>query len=447
MDLPEKSVYTVSKLTEKIRSLLEGEFPSVWVRGEISNLHRAPSGHYYLSLKDSSSQIRCALFRNQARYLRFQLEDGMEVLVWGKVSVYSSRGEYQLILDTVEPLGQGGLMLAYEQLKAKLAAEGLFDAAKKRRLPFLPRRVGLVTSPTGAAVRDMIRVASRRWSGVNLLLSPTLVQGDKAPEEIVAALERLARVPDVDVIVIGRGGGSIEDLWAFNHEAVVRAVAACPVPVVSAVGHETDYTLTDFAADVRASTPSAAMEIVVLDRRSTEDALGQFHSRLRSAMLRKLDENSALVDEMRKRLGDPRRSLNDHRQRVDELVMRLANALNNKVEGLRRDAQSLALSRLRPERLLRLMGNAQDEVSDCASRLMREWRRTLDRKKAELTAAADRLEALSPLSVLRRGYAVAQRAEDGTVITDEAAVNLGDNVRVRLNRGVIGCVVTEKSPG
>jgi len=265
MDLPNRKVYTVSEFTGKIREILEREYPSVWIQGEISNFHSAPSGHLYFILKDDAAQIRCVMFRLQSRFLKFRPEDGLHIIAWGRVSVYALRGEYQLILDTMEPLGFGSLMLAFEQLKNKLAQEGLFDESRKKPLPSFPKTVGLVTSSRGAAVKDMIRILRNRAPWVNILVSPASVQGDKAPDEITAAIQRLCAAGDVDVIIVGRGGGPIEDLWAFNDERVVRAVASCRLPIVSAVGHETDFTLTDFAADLRAPTPSADAQMLVTD--------------------------------------------------------------------------------------------------------------------------------------------------------------------------------------
>ena len=276
MELPRPRILTVSELTEEIKGLLEGKYASVWVRGEVSNFRPAASGHFYFTLKDESSQIRAVMFKTQSRFLKFRPEDGMRLMAWGRISVYTQRGEYQIIVDTMEPEGFGSLMAAFEQLKNRLAAEGLFDPAKRRPLPRFPRTVGVVTSPKGAAIRDIIRTIGRRWPATGVLLSPTVVQGEHAPASIVEALERLCRAKDVAVVIVGRGGGSIEDLWAFNDERVVRAVAGCPIPVVSAVGHETDVTLTEFPVDVGASTPTAAAEIVVPDWRDLLSDVGQF---------------------------------------------------------------------------------------------------------------------------------------------------------------------------
>ncbi|MEJ2717664.1 MAG: exodeoxyribonuclease VII large subunit, partial [Deltaproteobacteria bacterium] len=348
MELPERKIFTVTELTEQIKHLLEYEYPSVWVQGEISNFRSAPSGHYYFTLKDEHAQVRCVMFKPQNRFLKFRPESGLEVIAWGRLSVYSPRGEYQLILDTMEPRGIGSLMLAFEQLRDKLAAEGLFDEARKKKLPPFPKTVGLVTSRKGAAVRDMIRIATRRSPGIHILVSSTSVQGDRAPDEIVEALGRVTRADDVDVIIIGRGGGAIEDLWAFNDEKVVRAVAACPMPIVSAVGHETDFTLTDFAADVRASTPSSAAEIVVTDRRELQEGVLHLVARLRASVTSILDRYTRITGETVKRLYDPRRRIEERRQRLDELTTRLGLGIRRRLTVLRRETGATA-DRLRPE--------------------------------------------------------------------------------------------------
>lgn len=444
MELPERKIYTVSELTNQIRELLEREFPSVWVQGEISNFHAAPSGHTYFTLKDDNSQIRCVMFKVQYRFLRFKVEDGLKVIAWGRLSVYNLRGEYQLILDTMEPLGLGSLMLAFEQLKAKLATEGLFDERIKKQLPAFPRTIGLVTSPRGAAVRDMIRVINRRYPGIHILLSPTSVQGDKAPDEIVAALERLCSSGEPDVIIIGRGGGSVEDLWAFNDERVVRAVARCPIPIVSAVGHETDVTLTDFAADLRASTPSAAAEMVVPDRRELSDGLGHLVARLRNGMNYSLGKYAEAVSETLKRLYDPRRHIEERRMRIDDLTMRLGNAMVRRTALARKETEALT-QRLRPEYVARAVADGKARCEELKARLARSTQNVLQasRKAAENLAA--QLAGLSPLAVLERGYSITMRQDTGKVITDASSVTTGDGLRIRLHRGELLCQVTERN--
>ena len=331
MELPERKIYTVSEFTEKIREILEKEYPSVWIQGEISNFRSAPSGHLYFTLKDDAAQIRCVMFRLQGRFLKFRPEDGLNLIAWGRLSVYSLRGEYQLILDTMEPVGFGSLMLAFEQLKTKLAAEGLFDEDRKKPLPPFPKTIGLVTSPRGAVVRDMIRIIRHRGPWINIVVSPSSVQGDKAPDEITTAIRRLCETDDVDVIILGRGGGPIEDLWAFNDERVVRAVAGCRLPIISAVGHETDVTLTDFAADLRAPTPSAAAQMLVSDKRDLEAALEHFQARLRRCMTAVMDRFGSTVGELIRRLHDPLRQILEYRMRIDDLNIRLIKTTKRKL--------------------------------------------------------------------------------------------------------------------
>lgn len=446
MELPERKIYTVSELTGRIREILEREFPSLWIQGEVSNFHAAPSGHLYFTLKDDSSQIRCVLFKMQARFLKFRLDDGLDVIAWGKLSVYNLRGEYQLILDTMEPMGLGSLMLAFEQLKARLTAEGLFDERGKKPLPRFPRTVGLVTSPRGAAVRDLIRIIHRRFSGVHVLLSPTSVQGDRAPGEIVAALERLCGTGEPDVIIIGRGGGSVEDLWAFNDERVVRAVALCPVPIVSAVGHETDVTLTDFAADLRASTPSAAAELVVPDRRDLADTLLHMTARMRNSMRFSLGKRSESVKETVKRLYDPKRHIEERRMRIDDLAMRLGNAMTRRITTVASDTETIA-KRLRPEYVIHAISRCSDARDELHDRMVRSIQNVLREKGNAVKNLAVQLDSLSPLAVLERGYSITLSPETGNVIRDAASVAVGDDLRVRLHRGELACRVTATRDG
>lgn len=445
MELPERKIFTVSELTEQIKHLLEHEYPSVWVQGEISNFRSAPSGHFYFTLKDEYAQVRCVMFKPQNRFLKFRPESGLEVVAWGRVSVYSPRGEYQLILDTMEPRGIGSLMLAFEQLRDKLAAEGLFDEDRKKRLPPFPKTIGLVTSRKGAAVRDMIRIATRRSPGIHILLSSTSVQGDRAPDEIAEALERVTRAGDVDVIIIGRGGGAIEDLWAFNDEKVVRAVAACPLPIVSAVGHETDFTLTDFAADVRASTPSSAAEIVVTDRRELQESVLHLVARLRGSITNILDRCARATQETLKRLYDPRRKIEERRQRLDELTTRLGLAVRRRLTILNREASATA-ERLRPEYLRKKIEWGKEEWGILFARLERSAHECLKEARTNVASLTSRLEALSPLAVLSRGYSITMRSSTGAVVKEAASVETGEDVRIRLHRGELECVVTGRSP-
>jgi len=441
MELPERKIYTVSELTAAIREVVEDEFPSVWVQGEISNFKAAPSGHLYFTLKDDSSQIRCVMFKIQSRFLKFRPGNGLEIIAWGKLSVYSPRGEYQLIVDTMEPMGLGGLMLAFEQLKKRLQAEGLFDPSRKKTLPPLPKRVGLVTSARGAAVRDMIRIITRRFPGMDILVSPTSVQGDKAPDEIVTALERLCRAGDVDVVIIGRGGGSVEDLWAFNDERVVRAVANCPMPIVSAVGHETDFTLSDFAADLRASTPSAAAELVVPDKDELASGIAHLNARVKNSMFHALRRCNEALNETLKRLYDPRRQIQERRQNLDDLTIRMNRAVDRTLAALKRETEA-TVARLRPDHLLKAVELCKTDCRTLSAGLERFVLNAL--KEAEMTVKnlSSQLDALSPLAVLSRGYSISTRSDSGSVITDASSVKKGDDVRVRLHRGEVSCRVT-----
>ncbi len=332
-------ILTVTDLTTRIKTALESAFLDVWVEGEISNLSVPQSGHAYFTLKDEQSQIRAVLFRSSQRFLKFTLQHGLHVICRGRVSVYEPRGEYQLILEYIEPKGVGALQLAFEQLKAKLEGEGLFDLDRKKQLPLLPRRIGVITSPTGAAIRDILRVIRRRHPRMHLLISPVPVQGLEAAPAIVGALRYFNRERNVDVIIVARGGGSLEDLWAFNEEPVARAIYQSRLPVISAVGHETDYTIADFVADVRAPTPSAAAEMVV----QSEEHFRRFLSSLESGLVRglnqKIERGRAMLRQSARMLGDPRRILERQSQRIDELSSRLATGLMHHV---RRDRSRLA---------------------------------------------------------------------------------------------------------
>ncbi len=444
MELPGRKVYTVSEFTERIRELLEQQYPSVWIQGEISNLRPAPSGHMYFTLNDNTAQIRCVMFKLQNRFLKFRLHDGLQVIAWGRLSVYGARGEYQLILDTMEPAGLGGLMLAFEQIKSKLAAEGLFDPGRRKPIPSFPKTIGLVTSARGAAVRDMIRGLRRRFPSINILVSSATVQGDRAPEEITGAIDRLCNAGGVDLIIVGRGGGAMEDLWAFNDERVVRSVAYCPIPIISAVGHETDVTLTDFAADLRASTPSAAAELAVPDRRDMQETIGHLAVRLKNFMSNALDKKYAAVEELLKRLHDPRRQIQEKRITLDDLSGRMIRVMDRRIEDLRRNADSLGV-RLRPDRLKRQIQDRKEECSGLVIRLARTVRNSLNDRRNVVMNLTARLDSLSPLAVLARGYSVTVHPQTMTVVKDSRSVEIGEDVQVKLHIGDLRCRVLDKS--
>ncbi len=395
-----RQLLTVRELTRYVKDLLDEDplLRSVWVQGEISNFKWHHSGHIYFTLKDEVAQVKVVMFRSYANRLRFRPENGMQVIVQGNVTVFERDGVYQLYAAAMEPYGLGALHLEFEQLKRRLAAEGLFDEALKRPIPRLPRAVGLVTAPTGAAIRDMITVARRRFPGMRLVLAPALVQGPDAPESLIRALGLVARVPEVDVVIIGRGGGSLEDLWAFNDERLARAIRACPVPVVSAVGHETDYTIADFAADLRAPTPSAAAELVVPSRSELLGVVDGLRIRLSTAARRSVERRRIRLRALTERpvLQRPQGRVLQDRQRLDGLVRRLE-----------------------------YLGGS-----------------LLAARRRELGGLAGRLEALSPLAVLARGYAIA-RTEEGRVVKDAAQLQVGDRLDVLLHRGSVRCQVEE----
>jgi len=398
---PERKIWSVTELTARIRDLLARNFTDIWVQGEISNSHEAQSGHFYFTLKDAKAQVRCVCFKSQVRLLKFHPEDGLSVTLRGSISVYEPRGEYQIYVEHLEPVGLGALQLAFEQLKRKLEAEGLFDPARKKLLPLLPQRIGLVTSPRGAAVRDIVRILRRRFPNVRITLYPVRVQGEGASAEIAGALAYFNRQKLADVLILARGGGSLEDLQAFNEESVARAIAASKIPVISGVGHETDFTIADFVADMRASTPSAAAELVVQTRR----------------------EFDRHISELLQTLG----------QRLRYLLLERKHRL-----------QALATHRAfrRPIELLRKVRQLADELTSelgvRAERLLRVKRERLERLRVQL-------EERSPLRVLERGYAIAYDAA-GNVVRSADQVAVGDPVRVQFRRDWILTEVKEKKP-
>jgi exodeoxyribonuclease VII large subunit len=439
-----RRVLTVSELNALARGLLEDAFPSVWVEGEISNLRRYPSGHTYFTLKDAASQVAAVLFRGSGPALRFRPEDGLKVLARGRVSLYEPRGSYQIIVEHLEPAGLGALQVAFEQLRARLQAEGLFDPARKRRLPLLPRRIGVVTSPAGAALRDILKVLERRFAGLEVLIAPSRVQGPEAVAEIVAAIKALDRVGGIDVLIVARGGGSLEDLWPFNEESVARAIAASAVPVISAVGHEVDVTIADLVADVRAPTPSAAAEIVVRSKRELADRVAGLRSRLLSAgRLRTSDLRRALQDLGADRALDTVRArLRDAMLRADDLSERLRARLDRLTLAARHRLEILE-QRMSPRRLGERLAGRRARWESLRLRLESVAAQPLRRERGRAGAVSDRLNALSPLAVLARGYAICRVASTGAILKEAARVRPGETVLVRLHRGGLGCEVKE----
>jgi exodeoxyribonuclease VII large subunit len=425
----------VRELVGQVRELIEQEYGDVWVEGEISNFRPAPSGHVYFTLKDADAQLPVVLFRRQAMLLRFRPEDGLHVLVRGRVSVYEQRGQMQLVAETMEPVGAGSLQLAFEQLKQRLKSEGLFDAARKKPLPAFPRTVGIITSPTGAVIRDFLNIVNRRHSGLSVLVCPVSVQGDSAPAEIEAALIELNASGLVDVIVLARGGGSLEDLAAFNSERVARAIAASPLPVVSAVGHETDFTIADFVADLRAPTPSAAAELITeAQHKIAEHLATQAHRLDRAARFQLLQARQRLTRlPVSRAEGRMNTLLHRLAQRLDDLSFRQEVAVSSQLRQHQKTVADLAAAVLRHDPRQNL-GLARERLATCRTRLDRTLERRLHESAAHLNSLDARLHSLSPLAVLDRGYALVID-EAGGVVRSTNQIAPGDKVTTRLSDG------------
>lgn len=443
--LKEPGILTVSQLNGRIKSLLETNYPFIWVKGEISNFRVPASGHFYFTLKDEQSQMRAVFFRGQHHSLRFVPESGLQVLCQGRISVYEPRGEYQIIVEVMEPDGVGALQLAFEQLKKKLEAEGLFDQAKKRPLPLCPQRIAVVTSSTGAAFQDILKIFKRAPHPLTITLLPVRVQGREAAPEIASAIDSANKMVERfgwDILIVGRGGGSLEDLWPFNEETVARAVARSEIPVISAVGHEIDFTISDLASDLRAPTPTAAAEWVVLQLESFQRGLDTARERMEQVIGQKLDRHRQKLEYMEKRLVDPKRRIEDLRLFVDERLERLHLAFFRRVEKLR-TMQLHLMEKLRfchPLKDIQLYRNLLDQSS---RQLVLHHERLLEKQRSRLHQYALQLEGLSPLAVLARGYSITYRSSDGLVVRDSKEVEAGQDVRVRLSRGFLECSVKE----
>jgi exodeoxyribonuclease VII large subunit len=438
---PAREVYTVSRLNREARGLIEGGFPALWIEGEISNLSRPASGHLYFSLKDADAQVRCAMFRISAVRVRFPLRDGQKVLARVRVSLYEARGEFQLLVEHLEEAGEGALRRAFEELKTRLAAEGLFEQAGRRALPALPQRVGVLTSPAGAALRDVLHVLERRFPAVPVLIYPIPVQGAEAAPRIVRALRLAARRAECDVLILTRGGGSLEDLWPFNEEIVARAIRACPIPVVSAVGHEIDVTIADFAADLRAPTPSAAAELVVPDAatwlRQVQAASARLHRGGRSAVARARERCRWLAGRLAQQ--HPRAQLQQRAKRLDDLRLRLETAQGRTHERAHARWER-ARQRLRTASPAVRIERYATATAACTRALHERMQRRLERARTALAAAARALQGVSPLATLGRGYALLTDAE-GRILRDARAAAPGTAIDARLARGRLRAIV------
>ena len=440
---------TVSELTRHIRSNLEQQFPSVWVEGEISNLRCPSSGHQYLTLKDQASQIRAVLFRSQAQRLKFALQDGLEVLVLGRLTVYEPRGDYQLLLEAVEPKGIGELQLAFMQLKAKLESEGLFQESRKQPLPAFPERIGVVTSPIGAALHDLLTIMHRRWPLAQILLAPVAVQGEAAVGQITAAIQMFNQLSPqsgkVEVLIVGRGGGSLEDLWAFNEEKVVRAIAASQIPIISAVGHETDVTLADLAADCRAPTPSAAAELVVPDGTRVKEQVRHHRIRLERSFKSLVAALTVRVQQSHQRLPEPRLIIGHFVQRVDDLERQLYQ----KVKQWCRNIQLLLLqhqSAIWEANPLLTIHREQDRLVELNRQLVQGMKNSVILRRHQAQLPISQMHQLSPLGVLGRGYSILKDLRNGKVLKKATDTMVGAEVQGVLSEGEIVCRVEKILP-
>lgn len=414
---PQATVLTVEQLNREIRQLIEGQLDLVWVQGEISNFKAHTSGHFYFSLKDSKSQIKAVMFRGHNSRLRFKPNDGLEVIVRGRISVYEPRGDYQIVCEMMEPVGAGALQKAFEQLKMKLKNEGLFDPSRKRPIPSLPRHIAIVTSPTGAAIRDMLNILSRRNKSVKVTLVPTIVQGEAAAPQIVQALKLAYQLKDIDAIILGRGGGSIEDMWCFNNEELARTIVQSPVPLISAVGHEIDFTIADFVADLRAPTPSAAAELVVKNTLDLQHRIQTLQRVLVVAVQKTLKTEAHRLKTLNARLVDPKRKLQDLILRNDELLQRLQNAV------------------------LRYFTNRKPRLDMLEVKLQNQMMKILDSHKSILRQSMAVLDSLSPLKVVERGYSVTMKS--GQLIKSYKELKKGDEIQIQLMEGHLHASVTE----
>jgi len=442
---PERRIWTVRDLVASVRTHIEREYSDAWVEGEISNFRAQNSGHLYFTLKDENSQISVVVFRSSARLLRFRPADGMQVVVRGRVTIYEDRGQLQIIAEYVEPKGAGALQIAFEQLKAKLEAEGLFDAARKKAIPALPRAIGIVTSPQAAALRDVVQILHRRHHTVNVLIYPAQVQGEAAPVEVAAGIRYFNKARRVEVIIVARGGGSAEDLAAFNDEALARVVAGSALPVISAIGHETDFTIVDFVADLRAATPSAAAELVIRSRQEVEEQVARLERELDKGIRYRLMMQRQRLTELAQHgaFGQMMDLIRRRQQKIDDLTYRLVHSERALLETHRRRFDSLAAA-VRHYDLRLVLSGVRKELDAKVSAIAAAARNLLLQRRSRLERLTSQMEALSPVAILDRGYALVFDAA-GKLIKDASQVKPGDEISARLARGEIAATVNKKS--
>jgi exodeoxyribonuclease VII large subunit len=438
---PQRDIYSISRLNSEVRAVLNNSFPLLWVEGEISNLARPSSGHIYFSLKDQYSQVRCAMFRMKRQLLRFEPENGMQVLVRARPNLYEARGDYQLSIEHMEPGGEGLLRQAFEELKQRLDREGLFDASHKLPIPQFPRQIGVITSPSGAAIRDVVSVLKRRFPAIPVVIYPVQVQGDAAVAEIIRALELAKLRAECDLVILTRGGGSLEDMMAFNHEQVARAIYSSAIPIISAIGHEIDFTISDFVADIRAATPSAAAELATPDRRELAERLSGILRHLTGQMTRRQQTLNQHLQHLRQRLDrlDPGVQLGQRQQRLDELELRIARNLSSRMQ---QQQQSLAnlVTRLKSQAPRQRITLLRQKTQGLQHRMQTLVSNQQQHRGQQLAAVIRNLNTLNPLATLERGYSITTMP-DGKIVDNASNVSVGDRVETRLATGKIGCLV------
>ena len=439
----QRRIYTVSELTFKIKDLLEENFPFIWINGEISNFRMPASGHYYFTVKDEAAQINAVMFRNQNRTLIFDLEDGMNITGLGRISVYGPRGTYQIIFEYLEPQGTGAIQLAFEQLKNRLSEEGLFDEAHKRTLPFLPKKISIITSPTGAVVHDILKIINRRFPNLQIEIIPVKVQGDGAEHQIVSAIEMLNFRSNSDLAILARGGGSLEDFHAFNAEIVARAIFASDIPIISGVGHETDFCIADFVADLRAPTPSAAAELAVPLKQDLLHRVSELSTHLSMRFVRHLEFFRNRVQEMSNRLVHPKRKIEDLRLKIDDLMTRLVKMFSNNVVQ-RNQSVKFQVERLFANSPLVRTKNLKDKLDLNSNNLQNYIYFFINKKRFLLREAMAGLYALSPKATLSRGYSITRTIPDAAVVRDPQKVSIGQDLEVTVEKGSFICRVKGK---
>jgi len=438
-----QEIISVSEINRRAKSILEENFPFVWIQGEVSNFFSAASGHWYFSLKDESSEIRCAMFANKSHRITFEPKDGDHLVLNGTLSIFEGRGQYQIIVEHIELAGEGALLKAFEELKKKLLTEGLFDDSLKKKLPSYPRSIAVVTSPDGAVIQDIINVLSRRSPFFNLTVVPTLVQGEKAAPLICEALDKASNLENIDLIILARGGGSIEDLWAFNNEEVARAIVNCPIPLVSAIGHETDFTISDFVADIRAPTPSIAAEIISQPYSELKETLEGYQSYLLKSVESQFDSQRTRITNLIKRIRHPGDKLREIGQKVDYLETALIQEIHQKVSFKKNqlNLSQLSLQQNSPQNKVK---EAKVYLQNASKDLLKAFNLKIERKRKLLGELVATIEAVSPLSVLARGYSIISTEPDGNILSSSDQVEIGQTISAVLNKGSIKAEVKSK---